>query len=335
MRKISLLLFLAFFTASEAQSPRHQKVDQQGNSTENFSARGLRLYLSANKLRFAKNEDILFNLTLVNEGPYPITLYLHENPLKNFTVIARDQKGKSFNVKEEMYYRGTSDWRDTHFTRYTGETYPMRKLILHSGEKFEKKVSLKDYVDWDTFSENLKNLDITAFFYPNPVQAQRYNIASATSLQIIYDQSREIIQEKDNSTDASTELPSVSAREIIYLMLSAEYTKNWAEYFKYISLKDIIRDYPEYSRLYTADSTEERAKALREFRKYLSGRGAHHLLKFRILGGESRENGEIAQVRVRARRDVEGFERDYMTTYYLTRRDTIWQVTGIESRLAE
>ena len=330
-----LFFALALFHSAGAASWRNNKVDHHGNATENFSSSGLKLYISSGKLRFARNEDIAFNVSLVNEGAYPVTVYLHENPLKNFTIIARDHQGRSLNVKEEMYFRGSEDWRDPHFTKYTGEAYPMRKMIIHAGEKYEKRIRLADYVEWENFSERLRDLKITAHFYPNPLQAERYFLASASSLRLIYDQSREVLPEKDNNRDSSIEAPGVSAREIVYLMLSAEYTKNWSQYFKYVSLKDIIRDYPEFSRLYANDSGEDRMSALAEFRKYLSGRGSHRLIKFRVLAGETREGGDTAQVRVRARRDVEGFERDYLTTYYLTKRDTLWQITGIESRLAD
>lgn len=333
-RLVSGLMLLCALNGAARASWRNKKVDHHGNATENFSSSGLRLYVTSPKLRFAKNETIEFNTSLVNEGAYPITIYLHENPLKNFTIIARDAEGRSLNVKEEMYFKGTSDFRDPHYTRYTGETYPMRKMIIHPGEKYERKIRLADYVDFDSFSERLKNLNITAHFYPNPIQAERYFLPSASSLALIYDQAREVLREKDNLNDAALATPGVSAREIVYLMLSAEYTKNWQQYFKYVSLKDIIRDYPEFSRLYASNSTEDQAGALAEFRKYLSGRGSHKLIKFRVLGGESREAGETAEVRVRARRDVEGFERDYLTTYYLTKRDALWQITGVESRLA-
>ncbi|MFO1470536.1 MAG: hypothetical protein U1F27_05785 [Turneriella sp.] len=336
-----LFCALALFYSAGAASWRNNKVDHHGNATENFSSSGLRLHISSGKLRFARNEDISFNVSLVNEGAYPVTVYLHENPLKNFTIIARDHQGRSLNVKEEMYFRGasgaasTEDWRDPHFTKYTGEAYPMRKMIIHAGEKYEKRIRLADYVEWENFSERLRDLKITAHFYPNPLQAERYFLASASSLRLIYDQSREVLPEKDNNRDSSIEAPGVSAREIVYLMLSAEYTKNWSQYFKYVSLKDIIRDYPEFSRLYANDSTQEQTYALGEFRKYLSGRGSHKLIKFRVLGGEAKESAETAQVRVRARRDVEGFEREYLTTYYLTKRDALWQITGVESRLAD
>lgn len=333
-RAYHFIVICAAMTHLTAASWRNNKVDHHGNATENFSSSGLKLHITSPRLRFAKNEEVVFNVSLVNEGAYPITVYMHENPLRNFTIIARDHEGKSLNVKEEMYYRGTSDWRDPHHTRYTGETYPMRKMIIHAGEKYEKRIKLSDYVDWENFSPKLKNLDITAHFYPNPLQAERYFLPSTSSLQILYDQSREVHKEKDNPVDAATDTPHVSAREIVYLMLSAEYTKNWSQYFKYVSLKDIIRDYPEFSRVYANESGEDQMSALAEFRKYLSGRGSHKLIKFRVLSGESREAGETAQVRVRARRDVEGFERDYLTTYYLTKRDTLWQITGIESRLA-
>lgn len=333
--KSVLLLLLVGLAAADAASWRNNKVDHHGNATENFSASGLKLYVTAQRLRFARNDEVAFQASLVNEGAYPVTVYLHENPLKNFTIIARDADGRSLNVKEEMYFQGSKDYRDPHHTRYTGEMYPMRKLILHAGEKYEKRIRLADYVDFNSFSEKVRDLHVTAHFYPNPVQAERYFLASSTSLNLIYDQTREVPKERDNLNDASTETLKVSAREIVYLMLSAEYTRDWSQYFKYLSLRDIVRDYPEFMRLYAQDSTELQTRALAEFRKYLSGRGYHKLIRFRVLAGESRETSDTAQVRVRARRDVEGFEREYLTTYYLTKRDALWQITGVESRLAD
>jgi len=330
-----LSLLLVGLAAADAASWRNNKVDHHGNATENFSASGLKLYVTAQRLRFARNDEVAFQASLVNEGAYPVTVYLHENPLKNFTIIARDADGRSLNIKEEMYFQGSKDYRDPHHTRYTGEMYPMRKLILHAGEKYEKRIRLADYVDWNSFSEKVRDLHVTAHFYPNPVQAERYFLASSTSLNLIYDQTREVPKERDNLNDASTETLKVSAREIVYLMLSAEYTRDWSQYFKYLSLRDIVRDYPEFMRLYAQDSTELQTRALAEFRKYLSGRGYHKLIRFRVLAGESRETSDTAQVRVRARRDVEGFEREYLTTYYLTKRDALWQITGVESRLAD
>lgn len=335
MGKSVLLLLLVGLAAADAASWRNNKVDHHGNATENFSASGLKLYVTAQRLRFARNDEVAFQASLVNEGAYPVTVYLHENPLKNFTIIARDADGRSLNVKEEMYFQGSKDYRDPHHTRYTGEMYPMRKLILHAGEKYEKRIRLADYVDFNSFSEKVRDLNVTAHFYPNPVQAERYFLASSTSLNLIYDQTREVPKERDNLNDASTETLKVSAREIVYLMLSAEYTRDWSQYFKYLSLRDIVRDYPEFMRLYAQDSTELQTRALAEFRKYLSGRGYHKLIRFRVLAGESRETADTAQVRVRARRDVEGFEREYLTTYYLTKRDALWQITGVESRLAD
>lgn len=335
MGKSVLLLLLVGLAAADAASWRNNKVDHHGNATENFSASGLKLYVTAQRLRFARNDEVAFQASLVNEGAYPVTVYLHENPLKNFTIIARDADGRSLNVKEEMYFQGSKDYRDPHHTRYTGEMYPMRKLILHAGEKYEKRIRLADYVDFNSFSEKVRDLHVTAHFYPNPVQAERYFLASSTSLNLIYDQTREVPKERDNLNDASTETLKVSAREIVYLMLSAEYTRDWSQYFKYLSLRDIVRDYPEFMRLYAQDSTELQTRALAEFRKYLSGRGYHKLIRFRVLAGESRETSDTAQVRVRARRDVEGFEREYLTTYYLTKRDALWQITGVESRLAD
>jgi hypothetical protein len=114
-----LSLLLVGLSSASAASWRNNKVDHHGNATENFSSSGLKLYVTAPRLRFAKNDEVTFHASLVNEGAYPVTIYLHENPLKNFTIIARDAEGRSLNVKEEMYFHGAKDHRDTHHTRYS------------------------------------------------------------------------------------------------------------------------------------------------------------------------------------------------------------------------
>ncbi|MCS6971497.1 MAG: hypothetical protein N2Z22_02490 [Turneriella sp.] len=314
-----------------AQARYYAKTDHHGNSTENFSSSGLRLYLAADRLRFSRGDEVRVRLCLVNSGAYPISIYLHENPLKNFVVVVRDAEGKSFPIKEEMHYRFPPDYRDPHHTRFTGEVYPMRRVILHGQERYEKEIRLDDYAEWPGTASKSQLL-VSAYFYPNPLGAERYFISSENQLQLLVDGTHGT---QSNGVAETLPEPGITAREVVYLALSAEYSRDWGRYFKYLSLKDLIRDYPEFLRVYAGVSPEEQARVLAEFRNFLSGRGAHRLIRFRILGSESTEQGNTAWVKVRSRRNVEGFERDFLTTYYLTKRDQLWQITGIESRLAD
>ena len=55
---------------------------------------------------------------------------------------------------------------------------------------------------------------------------------------------------------------------------------------------------------------------------------------FGAMAFDRREKG-VAQVQVKASRNIDGFERELLYTYYLTADGNFWKITGLESRILQ
>jgi hypothetical protein len=187
-------------------------------------------------------------------------------------------------------------------------------------------------VDLQKSETSSENFSIMSYFYPNPEQSKQYYIPSENEylvhLDILADLSRKDIYARDI-------LPvqdfRVSPKEIIYLMLTAEYEKNWIDFFKYIDLQEIIRDYPDFARKYIRSPTEYQGIVIEDFKKYLMSNSSHKLVRFEVIK-QSIDN-KNATVNVRAMREIDGFDRDFLYIYYLSPKGNLWQVSGIEAQL--
>ncbi|MCB1199515.1 MAG: hypothetical protein KDK41_02630 [Leptospiraceae bacterium] len=320
------------------------KADMRGDYTENFSSRGLKVQIRTEKSRYLTSENPVLNVTMHNEGFYPLTIFLHENIANNLTIVARDTDGKSLPVIDPEEKKPLADHKDSFYTRYTGNDYHSRALILQPGESYTNAVHLWDYVRQPEPMQHV--LDISAYFYPNPKQAPSLFAASDNSVRVFFDTSRPHASRFKGLQESTTEssIPGlvqplmIDPRETVYLMLSAEYTRNWSGYFKFISLNELLRDYPEFAREYMSVHESRRGIILDRFKEYLMTGGTPKLLRFKVLSEgytQPEENASTARVQVKATRELEGFRREFLYTYYLTRENQFWKISGVESQLLQ
>lgn len=319
------------------------KADLRGEMTENFSSRGLQLNIYTEKSRYEKGDDVILRMELKNNGFYPITLFQHLNRRNNFTVIARTKDGKSLSIIDPDVFLGSSrnqsidDYKDPFFTQYTGTDYHSRAIVLKPSESFVSTLRLNEYVNIP--GDLPDQLNISSFYYPNPKQSPDLFVASKNSVRIFFDNIDQESKPNHRFSGLQNEYNqplSISPKETVYLMLSAEYSKDWPVYFKYISLVDILRDYPEYARLYMKTKNSKKGNVLQKFRNFLMHDKGRKLLRFRIINEgytEPVDNARTSSVQVKAMRELEGFRREFLYTYYLTRVGNFWQISGIETQL--
>ncbi|MDH5717632.1 MAG: hypothetical protein OEZ22_08325 [Spirochaetia bacterium] len=330
----SLLFFLCLLfqtTILFSEDILKQKYDIRGNSTENFTSSNLELQIFSEKRRYSVSEDIILDLSITNNSEYPVTLYMHKNYLKNFTIIVKDMAGKSMPAKDISFFKDYGDYRDPFFHNYTATNFHSRAIVIHKGETIKRTLKIQDIVQLEKFDKKKIRYDITAYFYPNPEQMPSLFVKSENMLSVY------VTTEKEYLLSNNTEkLPAftmkklaISPKEIVYLALSAEYEKDWPNYLKYISIRDVIKDYPNYARRYMQAQENEKQLIINDFQNYLITRETHKLVKFEIIK-EIPENN-ISTVGVKAVRKVEGFEREFFYTYYLTKADRLWYITGIEA----
>ena len=326
--RLFLLIFLFFTINVNAAST---KFDPRGNSTENYSSRGLSLSVHSDKSRYSDNENITITCKLRNSGIYPITIYLHKKILKNFTIIVRDETGQSIPLNSDAYINDNNETSSAYYSEYTGTEHHSRSFILQPGESLERELSLSDIISFNHKKTKLNRNQIMAYFYPNAVQNPDLFLSSVNKYELFIDTNN--LNRSNRYAGNSFHSPrlAVSPKELVYLALSAEYNRDWPNFFKYIDLHEIIRDYPEYAKDYMESRPQNRGMILEKFKTFLVSDQNHRLVHFKIL--EQKLKGPNASVVVRAKREIDGFERVFLYTYYLSPKDELWQITGLDSQL--
>lgn len=333
---IYFILFCIFSAIhGEVHSQGWPKYDPRGNLSESYSSQGLSFYISSAKSRYAVNETIALNCQIKNDGLYPVTIYLNNEILKNFTFVVRDSKGQSLPLKPELQKgRSREIKNESYYGDYTATDFNARAIVIQPGESIIRSFNLLDFIKLDGSNALSNSLTVMAYFYPNPEQSTQYYIPSNNEYSVYIDSSNNFKSNKyyaENSL-ALQEL-RISPKEVIYLMLTAEYEKNWLNFFKYIDLHEMIRDYPDHARQYIRAPAGKKSMVIEDFKKYLMGTSHHQLVKFEVMS-ENVEN-KTATVKVKAMREIDGFDRDFLYTYYLSAMDKLWQISGIESQLVK
>lgn len=313
------------------------KRDQRGTITENYSTQKIQLYIKTHKKRYSivKPHTIQIRFIIANEGFYPVTLYVYKNYLKNFTLVARRRSGHSLPTKDINFAKSYE--RDDRFQNYTGTAFHSRVVTLQPGESFTRVAYLDDLVDLSYLKKEKNRISLFAYFYPNPVQNPKLFVKSSNEVSLLLDQ--KLFNDlnytrRSNRPTLESSDSGISPKEIVFLALSAEYMKNWKSFFKYVSLRHLIKDFPEFAREYQKSPDHLQSEVLEKFRHYLKSRKTHKLMKFKIKYSDVDQiKKNIAQVRVSAVRKIDGFQREFSYTYYLTMADFFWKITSIEATL--
>jgi len=340
LKKIIITMFILSISFSLfAFKYKKNKIDLRGSSSENFSSRGAKLIISADKNRYHISDKIIIKLKIKNTGFYPFSFYLNKNYLLNFTLIAREPSGKIAQMKDIQYYKYYKEYRDSFYKSYTGSNFHSRVIVLQPNEEFVRSIQLKDIIVLNNEKSNLLKYTITAYFYPNPEQNSKLFLKSSNQYTVFID----FKEEKQSSRDEFVlqEETGLSPKEVMYLFLSAEYTKTWKNFFKYVSLRDFIVDYPVFARKYIRAGINKKNQILQDFRKYLMRRKTHKLISFEILSEENKSNINRklypqkmkSLIKAKAVRIIDGFKREFYYTYYLTKINSTWKITGSRAQL--
>ena len=325
---VCALLFPGVLLSQES----HRKFDLRGNFSENYVSQGLKFTIHSDRNRYSTGEKIVIQCKISNTGIYPITLYMHEDYIRNFTLVVRNPAGQSMPMRDIHYYHKETA-KQTYYGDYTGTRHRSRAIILQPGESLIRDLVLNDVVQLDKMTGAINRLEVMAYFYPNIEQAAELYVPSSNEYLLYVDTYSDRTDALAQSQDFHSLPLAVQPKEVIYLALTAEYLKDWPNFFKYIDLHEYIRDYPEYARQFMQSPPENRAAVLEGFKKYLIGNNNHKLVRFEVVSEELSSGG--AEVKVKATREIDGFERDFVYTYYLSPRENLWQISGVDSQLTK
>ena len=341
----NILLFLLPIFAIIGQTDDSNEIsttkDVRGGYAESYSPNDIVFMISSSKSRFKFNEVINLKFKIKNVGFYPVTIYIHTNYLKNFFISIIDSNGKTLRSKKIDEFDYPVDEKDEYNRNYSATVHQSRAIILHPNESFERVLNLRDLVDFPTNNINTRSLlrfDTKAYFYPNPEQTENFFIQAKDEYPIYLETNQENMNMKhEPPMNFLIKSKEIEPKEIVYLALNAEYASDWATYFKYISLNDLIKDYPDYAQEYMQSSDSFKLNVLEKFRNYLTSEERNKLYNFKILidkeaKTEAMDHESMAIIKVKVIRTIEGFKRQFLCKYFLTKIDNFWLITGLEAK---
>lgn len=309
--------------------------DVRGDATVNDWSRYTRFQIDLDRTRFAPGEDIPVRFRVANTGYNIVRVFPSLENGKTFQFLLTDRAGHEIPLRfspARVREEGDRPMRDLN-----GE--PVKEIVLHPGETFEKVIFLNDYFALTPGTE----YRISGYCYPDA----RYNffVRSVNTAQIRIDRNRDDLYHNRHSQDMNVDSGiGLSPEETVYLFLSAEIQGNWANYLKYLELRKYIRSYDRFASRFARSNDSERPAILREFAGYLTSLPSDRLKKFRILkmdrertpDGELLEGGR-AFVTVQAERETRGSRVRYEYLYTLEpgseSASDFWKIIDVSARV--
>lgn len=126
---------------------------------------------------------------------------------------------------------------------------------------------------------------------------------------------------------------SLSPREVVLLLLTAEKEKKWDNYFKYVKLESYIQSFPEFGKLYNNSDDVEKLKIEEDFVTFIKRSREDYITGFSVAKESRIEGDRIAYVDSNVSRYGTKFGFSYTYKYTLEKFDTLWLITGVEATL--
>jgi len=332
---LSVLVLIGFFALPLYGAPRH---DLRGNTTIDYFTRYATVTIELDRIFFDPGDDIPVHFKITNTGYRTLRIYPFSDN-RSFQFLVVDKKGREVIPVElpdtERRIRETG----VQVVSFEGE--PVKEIILHPEESFERLIYLNDTYSLKAGEE----YRISGYFYPDA--RHEFFVRSNNLARVRIGKKRETIYFTDRSqyhhlTGGRSEL---TPEETIYLFLSAELNHKWENYLKYIETDKFITSYDKYASRYAIASAMERPSILDDFKDYLTTRKDEMLKRFRVsqtdydrdAAGQLVDNGR-GYVTVVADRETRGYVVHYEYKYTLERsrsNDAFWKIVAVSARLIQ
>ena len=312
-------------------------LDFRGEKSVNYFSRYTHISIEADKVQYEPGDDVPVRFRITNTGYQIVRIYPTSVLNKSFQFMVLDPQGREIEARI-LKSADLRNRRVPEVINYQGEQ--IKEIILHPDETYEKVIYLNDLYPLEAGKE----YRVSGYFYPDIRHEYFVRSGNSIKVRVARDRQRDFLTE-EHGFQASSDKPSLTPEETVYLFLSAEIKKNWSNYLKYLHLNKYITSYDRYATRYAAASDMERSRIMKDFGDYLSG-GRDETLKYFKIDGVSYDrsvNGKIisngrAYVRVIAERDTRGFVERYEYTYSLEKysdTDDFWKIVYVTARLLD
>lgn len=335
------ILILAFLIGMTGpQLIAEARRDLRGQPTINYWSRYADVKLEIDGSRYEQGTAILVRYRIINQGYKVIRFYPSSSPERTFRFLVVDKNGREIKprLKAEAYLN--AEHGDLAVVNQLGE--PIKEIILHPGEVFEKQINLSHHYDLQAG----QSYRVSGYFWPDQREETLF-VRSSNRIQIQIDRTHRNPAHNARSGNAFNAIDMeilLSPEETIYLFLSAEMRSNWNNYLKYLDLDRFITAYDRFSSRYVQANVANRPEVISDFKRYLISSPADRLRKFKIISsapersinGQIRQNGRYS-VRVMGLREDGGFQARYEYVYTLEKvsdeRGVFWKIIYVTAQL--
>jgi hypothetical protein len=264
---------------------------------------------------------IRFEATIINNSPKSYRFKIANNRVFNY----------NFNV---ITPTNISLGPATEYTMAKGSNQPLyyREITLEPGEKYGIIIQLTDFIEF----KQPGRYSVQCIFYPELFTAGKSPLVKSNKLSlhirppVATPEERVLIEQE---TGRMLEREKMAPDDVVDYTIRARQKSQWEKFFLYLDLESLYRRDPKRESRYQRYSEEDQRRILSQFRKELQQEVVDRDIllvpsSFEIL--KTSYTPYKATVIVKAKFKFPDFTEVKQYSYFLTRKDLFWLITGYD-----
>lgn len=264
---------------------------------------------------------IRFEATIINNSPQSYRFKIANNRVSNYNFNVITPTNISLGPAAE-------------YTIAKNSNQPLyyREITLEPGEKYGIVIKLTDFIEFkqpDLYS-------VQCIFYPELFTAEKSPLLKSNKLSLNIRPPVETPEERlliEQETGRMLEREKMAPDDVVDYTIRARQKGQWEKFFLYMDLESLYRRDPKRESRYRRQSEEEQRRLLSQFRKKLQKEVVDRDIllvpsSFEIL--KTSYTLYEATVIVKTKYKFPDFTEVKQYTYYLTRKDRFWLITGYD-----
>ena len=284
------------------------------------SGHDLTVSLHMDKTSFAEFGEIPLKIRVVNTMQWPISFTVYENPSDDSTIyttfqpIVYDMNGKE---------------------RPTLVPYRLENKTVEDVIRFRQDKRVIELMPGDMFAYTV---DLKKLYRLNSGERYRvrsYFLPDIPNRVLLYSVNELSFSVYHGSELAPKPVPKIEREilpsETVKLFLIAEKENQWQRMIKYVNLHEFINSYPEFVRMYSTASPNEKPEIIQRFVRFLSRPRLDYLVNFRVTNEIIMPDNQYAYVYVNAERFGNRRNQFFRYRYGLERVNGVWEINSLEA----
>jgi len=264
---------------------------------------------------------IQFEATIINNSPQSYHFKIANNRIFNYNFIVITPTNITLGPASEYIMAKSSN-----------QPLYYREITLEPGEKYGIRHILTDFIEF----KQPGLYSVQCIFYPELFTTEKSSFIKSNKLSInirppvATPEERVLIEQE---TGRMLEREKMAPDDVVDYTITARQKSQWEKFFLYLNLESLYRRNPKRESQYQRQSEEKQRQALSQFRKELQKEVVDRDIllvpsSFEIL--KTSYTPYKATVIVKAKFKLPDFTEVKQYSYYLTRKDRFWLITGYD-----